>query len=71
MEGAISSRLLESFGRGVYSLVCGGKGACSQRFDVLGMAYLRTGVDYFLSGFEELLGELSELENLSFDEWVP
>jgi hypothetical protein len=70
MESAIGSRLLESLGGGVYGLACGGEGTCGQRLNMLRMAYLCTSVDDFLSGFEELLGELSELENFSFDEWV-
>jgi hypothetical protein len=48
----------------------GGKGACSQRLDVLGVADFGVGVDYFLSSFKKFLSELSELKDFSFDKWV-
>ena len=38
---------------------------------MLGVADLGASVDYFLSSFEKLLSELSKLEDLSFDEWIP
>ena len=70
MKGTIRSRLLKSFDGGVYGLARGGESTCRQRLDMLGVAYLRACINYLLSGFEEFLGELSELENFSFDEWV-
>ena len=62
--------LFEPFGRCVHDLACGGKCAGSQRLDLLGVANFRASVDYFLSGFKELLGKLSELKNFPFNEWV-
>ena len=70
MEGAISPCLFESFGRGIYGLVGHGKSAHSQHFDVLSVADFSTCIDHFLPGFEEFLGKLSELKNLSFNEWI-
>ena len=70
VKDAVRSGLFEPFGRGVYSLVGGGEGARGQHFDVLSMADLGACVDNFLVGFEEFLGELSKLENFSFDERV-
>ena len=71
MEGAIGSRLLKAFGRGVHGLSGGGEGTCSQRLDMLGVANFGTCVDHFLASFEELLSELSELKHFSFNERVP
>ena len=70
MKGAVSSCLLKPLGGGVHSLVSSGESACSQRFDVLGMADLGMCVDHFLSSFEEFLSELSKLKNFPFNEWV-
>ena len=70
MEDAIGPGLFESFGRGVHGLSGGGKGACSQRLDVLRMADFGACVDNFLSGFKKFSGELSELKDFSFDERV-
>ena len=66
----VSPRLLEPFGRGIHGLSGGGKSTCSQRLDMLGMANFGLGVDHFLAGFKELLGELSKLKDFSFDERV-
>ena len=70
MKGTISPCLLEPFGGGIHGLAGSGESACSQRFDVLGVADLGACVDHFLSGFEEFLGELSKLKNFPFDEQV-
>ena len=70
MEDAVSSGLLEPFGRGVHSLSGGGERACSQHFDLLGVANLGACVDNFLAGFKKLLSELPKLENFSFDKRV-
>ena len=37
---------------------------------MLGVTDFGARVDHFLSGFEKLLGELSELKDFSFDKWV-
>ena len=70
MEGVVGSCLFELLGRGIHGLSGGSKGTCSQRLDVLSMPDFSAGVDYLLSGFKEFLGELSELENFSFDKRV-
>ena len=48
----------------------GGKSACGERLDVLGMTDFGAGVDYLLPSFKKLLGELSELKDFSFDERI-
>ena len=70
MEGAISSHLFESRCGGVDCLSSGGEGTRSQHFDLLRMADFGTGIDDFLSGFEEFLREMSKLKDFPFDEWV-
>ena len=71
MEDAIGSRLFEACGGGVHGLSRGGKGAGGQHLDSLGLSNFGTGVDHLLSGFKEFSGELSKMENFTFDEWVP
>ena len=71
MEGTVGPRLLESLDRGIHRLSGSGKSACSQRLNLLGVADFSAGVDCFLSSFEKLLSELSKLEDLSFNEWIP
>ena len=70
MKGTISPGLLEPLDRGVYGLTGSGESACGQRLDMLGVVDLGVRVDHFLLGFEELLGELSELMDFPFNEWV-
>ena len=70
MENAIGSGLLESFGGGIHGLSGGGESTCGQRFDMLRVTYFSASVDNFLASFEKFLGELSELKNFSFNEWV-
>jgi hypothetical protein len=70
MESAIGPGLLEPVSGCVHGLSGSGERTCSQRFDVLGVAYLRASVDDFLPSFKELLGEVSELEDLSLNERV-
>ena len=70
MEGAIGSGLLEPISGCVHGLSGSSERTCSQRLDVLGVTYLRASVNDFLSSFEELLSEVSELEDLSVDERV-
>ena len=70
MKDAISSGLLEPLGGGIHCLSGSGKGTRGQRFDVLRVTDFGVSVDNFLSGFKELLSELSELEDLSFDERI-
>ena len=48
-----------------------GEGAGGQHLNLLGVADFGVGVDHFLLGFEELLSELSELKDFSFNERVP
>ena len=71
MEGAIGSCLFESCGRGVHSLLGGSEGTGGQHLDLLGVADLGVCVDHLLPGFQEVLSELSELKDFSFDEQVP
>ena len=66
----ISPCLLETLGGGIHGLAGSGESACSQRFDVLGVADLGACVDHFLPGFKKFLGELSKVKKFSFDEWV-
>jgi hypothetical protein len=46
------------------------EGAGGQHLNLLGMADFSARVDHFLLGLEELLGEVSELKDFSFNEWV-
>ena len=62
--------MLETFDGGVHGLAGSGKGTCGQYFDLLCMSNLRACVDDFLSGFLELLSEVSELQHLTFDKRV-
>ena len=71
MESLIGSCLFESHGGGIHSLLSGDEGTGSQHFDLLGVTHLSAGVDHLLPGFQELLRELSELEDFSFNEWIP
>ena len=70
VEGAVSSCLFESRGRGVHSLSSGRKGAGSQHLDLLSVLDFGSSVDDFLLRLEEFLGEVSELEHFTFDKWV-
>ena len=62
--------MLKSCRQGIHGLVGCNKGASGQHFDLLGVTDFSTGIDRFLLGFEELLGEVSKLEDFSFDEQV-
>ena len=70
MEDAIGPRLLKPRGRGVHSLASSGQGTRSQHLNMLSVTDFGTHVNYFLSGFEKFLGELSKLKNFPFNEWV-
>ena len=70
MKNAISPGSFEPFSRGIHGLSGSGEGARSQRLDMLRVTDFGTSVDNFLSGFEELLGKLSELKDFSFNERV-
>ena len=70
MEDAIGSGLFELLSGGIHSLSGSGESARGQSLDVLRVMNFGASVDDFLSGFKEFLGKLSELEDLSFDEWV-
>ena len=70
MKGLVSSCLFGAFGGSVNDLMSGGEGAGHQHFNLLGVTNFSTGIDHFLSCLLEFLGQLSKLEDLSFDEWV-
>jgi hypothetical protein len=38
---------------------------------MLGVTDFSVGINYFLPSLEKLLGELPELKDFPFDEWVP
>ena len=46
------------------------EGASSQHLDLLSMTGFSAGIDHFLLSFKELLGEVSELKDFSFNERV-
>jgi hypothetical protein len=71
MEGVVGSGLFKTFNRSVHGLTCGGEGAGGQHLDLLCVLNFGVCFDNFLTGFLELLGEVSELQHLSFDEGVP
>jgi hypothetical protein len=48
----------------------GGEGTSCQHLDLLGMANFGMSIDYFLSCLLQLLGQLSKLQNFSFNKWV-
>ena len=70
VESAVGSGLLKSIHGSIHGLASGGEGTGSQHFDLLRMADLRSGVDYFLSSFGEFLSEVSELQHLAFDKGI-
>ena len=70
MKGAIGSHLFESCSGGVHGLPSGGEGAGGQHLDLLGMMDFGACVDHLLSSFLELLSELSELKDFTFNERV-
>ena len=70
MEHAIGSCLFESICRSIHGLAGCDEGASSQHLDLLSVADFGAGVDHFLLGFEELLSEVSELKDFSFNERV-
>ena len=70
MENAVGSSLLETFHRGIYSLLSGSKGAGGQSLDLLCVSNFGACFDHFLTCLLEFLGEVSELQHLSFDERV-
>ena len=71
MKGAVGPGLFEAFDRGVDSLAGGGEGTSGQHFDLLCVSDFGTSVDDFLSSLLKLLGEVSKLQRLAFDEGVP
>ena len=46
------------------------EGASGQHLDLLGVTDFSMSIDHFLLGFEELLGEVTELKDFSFDKRV-
>jgi hypothetical protein len=71
VEDAIGPGLLETFDRGVHSLLGSSEGAASQHLDLLHVSDFGARIDDFLLGFEELLSEVPELQHFSFDKGVP
>ena len=67
----VGSGLFEAFDGGVHGLAGHGEGAGSQHFNLLRVLDFGASVDDFLSGLLKLLGEVLELQHLSFDEGVP
>ena len=49
---------------------CSGEGVSGQQFDALGLTDFGMGIDHFLAGVEELLGELSKVKHFSFNEGI-
>ena len=61
VEDAVSSCLFKTIRRGIYGLPGGGEGTGSQHLNLLHVMDFGPSVDDFLSGFEELLGKVTEL----------
>ena len=70
MEDAIGPSLFKPLDGGVHRLAGSGEGASGQHFDLLRVSNFIACLDDFLSSFEELLSEVSELYHLAFDERV-
>jgi hypothetical protein len=61
MEDAVGPRLFKAFNRGIHRLSGSGEGARGQHFDLLCVSNFVMRLDNFLTGFLELLSEVSEL----------
>ena len=70
MEGAVGPGLFETLDRGIHGLSGGSEGTGGQHLDLLCVSNFGTCLNDFLMCFLELLGEVSELQYLSFDEGV-